>query len=270
MIELVDVSYTYETGVEAVRGVNLKIEEGTMVAILGENGAGKTTLLKLMAGLLKPTRGRVLVDGVDTRTCKLSQLVKEVALVFQSAEEMFFSETVFEEVAFALRNFGYPEDVVQARVTRALVTMGLDQYADKSPFELSGGEQKRLAMAIVLAWSPKYVLFDEPTAGQDPINKEMIRGVMRQLALQGRTVVMVTHDVDFVFELQPRVVVMKDGRLVADGSCIEVFSDRGLIEEAGLVTPAMLAIAHVVGRTPRSAFGFGELKRWVSEAVKRR
>lgn len=270
MIEVINVTYAYEGGVEAVKGVNLVFKEGTLTAIMGENGAGKTTLLKLIAGLLKPTSGRILVDGVDTRECRLSELARSVALVFQNAEDMFFSETVFDEVAFALRNFGYPKDVIKRRVVRALATMGLRRYANRSPFELSGGEQKRLAMAIILAWSPKYILLDEPTAGQDLLNKEMIRGIVRQLVLQGKAVILVTHDVDFVFELQPRVVVMKDGRVIADGPCLDVLSEERIVREAGLLRPTLIEVAEKLGRRWEEGLDVDMVKRWVAEVVQAR
>jgi energy-coupling factor transporter ATP-binding protein EcfA2 len=161
-----NVHYTYQSNVEALRGVDLVFERGEVVALMGENGSGKTTLLKHMNGLLKPTVGRVLVDGVETTSASIAELSQKVGLVFQNAEDMFFESTVYNEVAFALKNFGYDEEKARKRVEWALKFFELEQYKDHSPFLLSGGEKKRLAMAIILAWSPSIICLDEPTIGQ--------------------------------------------------------------------------------------------------------
>ncbi|MGB9684715.1 MAG: energy-coupling factor ABC transporter ATP-binding protein, partial [Candidatus Bathyarchaeales archaeon] len=152
MIEVQDVYFTYPSGVEALKGVSLTIQDGEFVAIMGENGAGKTTLVKHFNGLLKPTRGKVLVDGVETTKVSVATLARKVGFVFQNPDHQLFSETVEEEIAFALKNFGFSSDIIEKRVTWALNLLGLAQYRKTSPFMLSGGERKRVALASVLAW----------------------------------------------------------------------------------------------------------------------
>ncbi|MCF8885142.1 MAG: ABC transporter ATP-binding protein [Nitrososphaerota archaeon] len=242
MIVFRNVSYVYPSGVKALDNVNLEVKEGEVVALMGENGAGKTTLIKHLNGLLKPTSGNVVVDGIDTRNSTVASLSKIVGIVFQNAEEMFFSPTVWEEIAFALKNFGYSEEVVNKRVEWALKLMELEEYRDKSPFLLSGGEKKRLALAIVLAWSPKVIALDEPTVGQDIIQKEKMIQIIRQINLQGKTVIISSHDVEFISDLRPRIVLMSRGRVVDDGPAEEILTKLELLNECRLIPPQIVSL----------------------------
>lgn len=244
VIEVDSLHYTYPNGVEALRGVSLSIERGEFIAIMGENGAGKTTLIKHFNGLLKPTKGCVRVDGVDTREASVAELSKRVGVVFQNPDSQLFSETVEEEVAFALRNFGFSEEVVEKRVRWALSLLGLEQYRTSSPFLLSGGERKRLALASVLAWDPEVVVLDEPTIGQDYGQKEKLRQFITQLNTQGKTVVVVTHDIEFVADCNPRVILMAAGEIVADGPAREVLTNPKLLNEASLLPPQVAKVLH--------------------------
>lgn len=242
MIEFEEVEYVYPSGVKALDGVSLSIRRGEVVALMGENGSGKTTLLKHLNGLLKPTQGRVLVDGVDTRNATVAELSRKVGLVFQNAESMFFSSTVWEEVAFALRNFGYEEHIVRRRVEWALSFMELREYAGSSPFLLSGGEKKRLALAVILAWSPEVIVLDEPTTGQDQLQKEKLMQMIRLLREQGRTIIVSTHDIEFAAQLKPRIILMKRGRIMADGSAEEVLLDEELLRSCNLLPPQIASL----------------------------
>jgi len=239
LISLEAVSFAYPTGTLALEDVDLAIEAGQFLAIMGENGAGKTTLAKQLNGLLKPTRGRVTVDDQDTRKVSVASLARKVGLVFQNPDHLLFSETVKDEVAFALKNFGYPADVIEKQVARTLEALDLTGFADASPFLLSGGERKRVALASVLVWEPDYLVLDEPTIGQDYQQKERLRNFILQLYSQGKTVVIITHDVEFVAEAGPEVVLMSKGRIVGRGPVDEVLSNDRLVEEASLVKPQM-------------------------------
>ncbi len=239
MISLEKVSFTYPNGVTALQDIDLTIQSGEFVAIMGENGAGKTTLAKHLNGLLKPSSGRVLVDGDDTRKTSVASLARKVGLVFQNPDHLLFSETVKEEVAFALRNFGYPAEVVEKQVRKTLEALDLTGYADTSPFLLSGGERKRVALASVLVWEPDYLLIDEPTIGQDYQQKERLRNFILQLYSQGKTVVMITHDVEWVAESDPEVILMSKGRIVTRGRADEILSNDHLVEKASIVKPQM-------------------------------
>jgi energy-coupling factor transport system ATP-binding protein len=237
-----NVHYTYQSNVEALRGVDLVFERGEVVALMGENGSGKTTLLKHMNGLLKPTVGRVLVDSVETTSASIAELSQKVGLVFQNAEDMFFESTVYNEVAFALRNFGYDEEKVRKRVEWALKFFELEQYKDHSPFLLSGGEKKRLAMAIILAWSPSIICLDEPTIGQDSVQKEKMMHMIKMLNTQGRTVILASHDVEFIADLKPRVIVLSRGKVLADGKSQEILTDGELLKKASLIPPQVVSV----------------------------
>jgi len=244
MIEVRDVYFTYPTGVEALKGVSLSIRNGEFVAIMGQNGAGKTTLVKQFNGLLKPTKGAVLVDGVNTRDISIAQLARKVGFVFQNPDHQLFSETVEEEVAFALRNFGFRQATIERRITWALNLLGLTEYRKTSPFMLSGGERKRVALASVLAWNPKVVILDEPTIGQDYQQKETLRQFIVQLNAQGKTVVIVTHDVEFVAECNPRLVLMAQGQIVADGDTKRILTNPDVALRASIVPPQITQIFH--------------------------
>jgi len=242
MIEVRDIFFTYLTGVEALKGVSLTIRDGEFVAVMGQNGAGKTTLVKHFNGLLKPAKGDVLIDGVSTRDVSVAKLARKVGFVFQNPDHQLFSETVEEEIAFALRNFGFEETTVEKRVTWALNLLDLTEYRKTSPFMLSGGERKRVALASVLAWDPAVVILDEPTIGQDHRQKEKLRQFIVQLNGQGKTVVVVTHDVEFVAECNPRVVLMAGGKVVADGEAKKILTDTSLTLSASIVPPQVTQI----------------------------
>ena len=241
-IEAKDIHFTYPTGVEALEGVSLTVKDGEFVAIMGQNGAGKTTLVKNFNGLLRPNKGEVLVDGISTRDVSVAKLARTVGFVFQNPDHQLFSETVEEEIAFALRNFGFDEATIEKRVRWALNLLDLTEYRKTSPFMLSGGERKRVALASVLAWDPKVVILDEPTIGQDHRQKENLRQFIVQLNEQGKTVVIVTHDVEFVAECNPRVVLMREGKIVADGVAKRILTDTTLALEASIVPPQIAQI----------------------------
>ncbi|MCS7125385.1 MAG: energy-coupling factor ABC transporter ATP-binding protein [Aigarchaeota archaeon] len=247
MIIFENVEYTYPNGFKALSSINLEIKDGELVALMGENGAGKTTLLKHLNGLLKPSSGRVIVNGVDTRHATVASLSRDVGIVFQNAEDMFFSPTVWEEISFALHNFGYQEEVIKKRVGWALKFMELEDYRDKSPFLLSGGEKKRLALAIVLAWSPKIVALDEPTVGQDVLQKEKMIQIIRQANQQGKTIIISSHDVEFIADLQPRIILMSKGKIIKDGYAEEVLTDLSLLKECRLIPPQMVSLTYELG-----------------------
>jgi energy-coupling factor transport system ATP-binding protein len=242
MIQVNDVRFTYPNGVEALKGVSLKIENGEFLAIMGQNGAGKTTLVKHFNGLLKPSQGKVFVDDVETTKTSVAKLSRNVGFVFQNPDHQLFSETVEEEIAFALRNFGFEEEVTEKRITWALNLLGLTEYRKTSPFMLSGGERKRVALAAVLAWDPETLILDEPTIGQDYEQKERLRQFILQMRTQKKTTIIVTHDVEFVAECNPRVVLMLDGKILADGEAGRILTDSHTLEQASIVPPQIAQI----------------------------
>ena len=243
VIEVRNLSYTYPGGITALKNVSLDIYRGEKLVILGSNGAGKSTLIKHFNGLLKPQRGYIKVFGVDTRKASVAELSKKVGIVFQNPYHQFFSEKVWDEVAFALKNFGYSEETIKYRVTKILRLFDLYDYADKSPFELSSGEMRRLAIASVLAYDPEVVVLDEPTVGQDRIQKEKLREYIKLLSLQNKTVILVTHDIEFVTEGFDRIVVMSNGTILGEGSPKEVLYNEELLKKANLMLPQIPEIS---------------------------
>ncbi|MFH0896756.1 MAG: ATP-binding cassette domain-containing protein [Candidatus Bathyarchaeota archaeon] len=242
MIKVEEVNFTYPSGIEALHNVTLEIQDREFVAVMGENGAGKSTLIRHFNGLLKPSKGEVYIDGVNTRKASVAELSRNVGLVFQNPDHQLFCETVEEEVAFGMRNFGFKEDLIADRVEKTLEFLDLTRYKKSSPFMLSGGERKRVALAAVLAWDPKIMVIDEPTIGQDYAQKEKLRQFVIKLNAQGRTVIMVTHDVEFVADCAPRVVVMSGGRVVDDGSAREILTDSEGLLEASIIPPQITQV----------------------------
>ena len=242
MIEALDVHYSYPNKVEALKGVSLTIKDGEFVAIMGQNGAGKSTFVKHFNGLLKPSVGTVKVNNFETTKTSVARLARNVGFVFQNPDHQLFSETVEDEVAFALKNFGFEKEAIEKRIDWALNLLSLTQYRKTSPFLLSGGERKRVALASVLAWDPETLVLDEPTIGQDHEQKEKLRQFILQMQTQGKTVVAVTHDVEFVAECNPRVVLMKEGKIVADGMGNDILTNPVLLEEASIVLPQIAQI----------------------------
>lgn len=237
MIEVNDISYVYPSGTVALRDVSLRIRRGEFISIMGENGAGKTTLVKHFNGLLKPAKGSVTIDGIDAKEQSVAELARKVGLVFQNPDHQLFSETVEEEIAFGLTNFGYDPDTVKRRTSWALNLLDLKRYRAASPFMLSGGERKRVALASVLAWDPEYIVLDEPTIGQDQMQKDRLRELIIQLNTQGRTVIIISHDIEFVADCAPRVVLMSRGSIISDGPASVILTDPKKVLAASLVRP---------------------------------
>ncbi len=272
MLIVENVRFSYASGVEALKGVSLTVKDSEFVAIMGQNGAGKTTLIKHFNGLLKPTSGSVRINGVETTKTSVATLARDVGFVFQNPDHQLFSETVDDEIAFALKNFGYEAEVIEKRITWAVNLLGLTQYRKTSPFMLSGGERKRVALASVLAWDPKILVLDEPTIGQDHRQKENLRQFIMQMQTQGKTIVMVTHDVEFVAECNPRVVLMREGKIVADGAGKEILTNPVLLEQSSIVLPQIAQVfAKLTGQGfPLDIIDIYEAKDLLMEKLRRR
>ena len=245
-IQVEHLTHTYMTdspfAATALEDVSLTIEDGELIGLLGHTGSGKTTLVQHLNGLLKPTSGKVVVDGLDIteKDVSLLEVRRRVGLVFQYPEYQLFEETVAKDVAFGPKNLGLSEQEVDERVRYALQEVGLvyEEIAERSPFELSGGQMRRVAIAGVLAMRPKTLILDEPTAGLDPAGRRSILGMIRELhAAGGLTVVMVSHNMDDISSLATRLVVMSRGKMVLTGTPREVFHHRELLHSIGLGIP---------------------------------
>lgn len=274
LIQARNIVFDYPGSVHALRDVDLTINHGDYVAIMGENGAGKTTLVKHFNGLLRPKEGQVFMDGEDISKQSVAQLARRVGLVFQNPDDQLFEESVEKEIAFALRNFGMNEESIKKRVTWALNLLDLERYRESSPFILSGGERKRVALASVLAWDPDVLVLDEPTIGQDYGQKERLRHFLSQLRTQGKTVVIVTHDVEFVAESQPNIVLMAGGKIVAEGSTKSIMNQTELLAQCSVAQPEITRLFNDLASygLPKDVVGVDEayqlLKRKIEEAEK--
>lgn len=249
-IALENVSFTYQEGTPlasaALSDVSLTIEDGSYTALIGHTGSGKSTILQLLNGLLVPSQGSVRVfDTLITSTSKnkdIRQIRKQVGLVFQFAENQIFEETVLKDVAFGPQNFGVSEEDAEKIAREKLALVGIDESLfNRSPFELSGGQMRRVAIAGILAMEPAILVLDEPTAGLDPLGRKELMNLFKKLHQSGMTIVLVTHLMDDVAEYANQVYVMEKGRLVKGGKPSDVFQDVVFMEEVQLGVPKITA-----------------------------
>ncbi|MEM3365796.1 MAG: ABC transporter ATP-binding protein [Candidatus Methanomethyliaceae archaeon] len=248
LIEFVDVGYTYPNGNEALRDVTLAINRSESVAIMGENGAGKTTMAKLMLGLLHPTTGKVLIDGIDTRKTTTAKIAKKIGYIFQNPLYQLFSDTVEKEVALGPKASGMDEKAVSDRVGSVLREMALEHLSNMPPLSLSEGERKRVAIASVLSMDPLALIIDEPTLGQDEIERLRLMQILRGQLSKGKSVIIISHDVDFAYEVAERFIIMKGGRVLGDLTKSELLDNRELLAEANLAMPQLLEITEMLKR----------------------
>ena len=251
-IILKDINYVYmkKTPYEktAIKNINIEIKHGEFVGIIGHTGSNKSTLLQHLNGLLKPTTGIVSVDGQDinVKGDAARNAKRKVGMVFQYPEHQLFEETVYDDIAFGPRNIGIEETEVAARVKKAMDFVGLvfDQFAKRTPFQLSGGQMRRVAIAGVIALEPAYLILDEPSAGLDPRGRDEIFGqIIKMYKNTGITVVLVSHNMEDVARMANRLIVMKDGEISLDGSPIEIFSNyQAELKAAGVNVPPLTAL----------------------------
>ena len=225
MIDVQGVSHVYPDGTRALDRVDLAIPDGDRLAIIGQNGSGKSTLVRHFNGLLRPTEGRVVLDGRPTDGLRVAALAARVGLAFQDPDRQIFAGRVRTEVAFGPRNLGLRDSALETAVTGALASVGLSEQAEHNPYDLGFSSRKLLALASILAMGTPTVVLDEPTTGQDLRGVERIQAIVAELAAAGRTVIAISHDMRFVAESFARVVVMRAGQVILDGTPAEVFAE---------------------------------------------
>lgn len=241
IIEVEDLFFTYRDGTSALNGINLTIREGARAALLGPNGAGKSTLLLHLNGIHLAQKGKIRVLGKEI-TPKNEKWVRGiVGLVFQDPDDQVFSSTVWEDVAFGPTNMRLAKSEIEQRVEEALAAVNMERYRDKAPYHLSYGQKKRVAIAGVLAMSPRVIILDEPVAYLDPRGKDILMEILRRLSDSGTTVVIATHDVDLAVQWAQQVLVIKDGKTLAQGDT-SLLADEGVVMEAELRFPVVTQI----------------------------
>ena len=254
-IEVQNLTYSYNRGMDneirALDDVSFTVESGSFAGVIGQTGSGKSTLVQHLNGLLKPSSGRVLLDGQDLSgpDIRMADIRRKTGLVFQYPEDQLFEETVEKDIAFGPRNMGLEEEEVRERVREALQIVGLDydSFASRSPFELSGGQKRRVAIAGVIAMRPGALILDEPAAGLDPVShRELLKMIRRFHDEKKCTIFLVSHNMDDIAAYCDQVLVMKKGRLVASGTPRQVFTDRSGMEKLGLGLPSGAELMHLL------------------------
>jgi energy-coupling factor transport system ATP-binding protein len=266
MAELKQVSFTYSTHAKAAAAalsdVSIRIERGTFTALIGPNGSGKSTLMQHLNALIQSDQGEVLIDGVSLKAKQTDLVIirQQVGLVFQFPEAQLFEETVFQDVAFGPTNLGIMGEALRDTVNEALrdVRLDPDVFSTRTPFSLSGGEKRRVAIAGILAMKPLFLVLDEPTAGLDAVGIAQVEAILKRFQAAGGTVLLVSHDMDLVGRMAERVIVLDEGRIVGDGPPQEVFAENEIMETTGLHCPTLsyvLSELHELGY-PVSAWNF--------------
>lgn len=267
VLQIEGLSHTYPDGKQALRDVGFRIEKGTKVFFHGANGAGKTTLFQCLNGLLPVKRGTIRLHGEIIK--KESERMKHIGIVFQNASDQIISGSVLDEIAFGPLNQGLSLPVVEQRVEAALRLMDIEHLRDRPPHFLSYGEKKRVAIASVLSMDREILLLDEPTSGLDARQQEELAGILDRLADEGKTLLVSTHDADFSFRLADRVIVLDEGRMIGEGTAVDVFSQSDILEKTGLVKPILMRIYEQLvensyleqGEIPKSPAEFSNVLR---------
>lgn len=242
-IKVENLSYAYMEGTpferKALENINIEIKKGEFVGIIGHTGSGKSTLIQHFNGLLKPTKGRVIINGIDTLGKDLKELRKQVGIVFQYPEHQLFEENVYKDISFGLKKIGMESTEIFDKVNKTLEIVGLNEdILDKSPFELSGGQKRRVAIAGVLVMEPEIIVLDEPAAGLDPKGRnEIFNFIQRLYENFGITVILVSHNMEEITRLVERVIVMNKGTIEMDGHVKDIFKDTERLEQLGLSAP---------------------------------
>ena len=246
-IEIKDLHFTYPTGLEAICGISLTIDSGEQVAIVGQNGAGKTTLVKHFNGLLQPTSGSVRIGDWDTKEYSVAKLAKRVGYVFQNPDDQLFSKDVGTEVAFGPKNLGFNGDQIQALVKDALALTELSDKTETNPYDLSPTWRKIVALASIISMNTDIVIFDEPTTGQDAMNVARIANVIKALRERGKTIITITHDIDFCAENFERVIALSQGKILLDGQANEVLGQEEILATTYVDPPQLTRLGKRLG-----------------------
>lgn len=246
-IKVTDLTHIYSSQVTALKGINLEIPRGDCLAIIGENGAGKTTLAKQLNGLLKPSQGEVWIGKHNTAKLTPAKTARYVGYAFQNPDQQLFASKVLDEVRFGPSNLGYSAQEITDFTYQALAAVGLEDEMEKHPYDLHLSDRKLLSLAAVLAMQTPVVIFDEPTTGQDALHIQKIGSIINQLKELGRTVITISHDLDFCASYFDRIVVLRGGEIIADGPAAQVLLEVDLLASAAVKPPQLVRLALELG-----------------------
>lgn len=250
LVEVKNVSFTYPNGFVAVDNVSFQLEKGENIAIVGQNGAGKTTTVKMLNGLSKPTSGDIFVDGKNTREYTTAQIARTVGYVFQNPDDQIFNNSVYKEIEYGLKRMKLPREERERRIRDAAALTGMDKFLDHNPYDFPLSVRKFVTIASVIASGCEVLIFDEPTAGQDLGGLECLSRLIKELTARGKALVTITHDMEFVAENFQRLIIMCNKKIVADGTTLEVFSYKEIMEEAKLKQPCLVELSCRIGAGP--------------------
>lgn len=237
-----NLTFSYEEGTCTLNNISVDIHKNEKIAVLGPNGAGKSTFFLNLNGVREPVSGEIFLNGEKIEKKTRNLLRKNVGIVFQDADSQIIASTVKAEIAFGPLNLKLPREEVEKKTIRAMTKMKLNEFAERPPHYLSGGEKKRVSIADILAMETEIIIFDEPTASLDPVHAKMLEDILAELEQEGKTILVSTHDVDFAYRFADRVLIFSQGELIADGITEEILKDETVLSKANLVKPMIMQV----------------------------
>ncbi len=267
-----DVDYRYLNGTVALKKINLKIYKGELVGIMGKNGAGKTTLIRTFNGLIRPTNGNIYINGENIKSKTTGTLSQKVGIIFQNPEHQVFSNTVEEEIKYSLKSLNLSKQENQIKTDDILKKFNLDKYRERSPLNLSGGETKKLAVASIFCRDPDILVFDEPTLGQDAKEISFFIELIKSEMKNGKTIIIITHNIEFAMEYISRTILMADGKIIADGPTKKVITNEFLVKKSALILPQIsqfnIALNDIGIPCPHNIYSKNEMTEFLAGYIK--
>lgn len=246
VLKVDNLHYAYRTGVNVLNGINIDIKEGEKIAVIGSNGSGKSTFFMNINGVFIPNKGEITYRGKKITQKNIQELRKHIGIVFQDADTQIVASTVQSEIGFGPMNLKLPKEEVRQRIEEALSYMNIVALKDRAPHYLSGGEKKKVTIADIIAMKSDLIIFDEPMAALDPLNAEMLEEILKKLQEEGKTLMISTHDVDFAYRWSDRILVFYQGEILAEGTPLEIFRKKEILQQANLKKPVILEIYEVL------------------------
>lgn len=267
-----DVDYKYLNGTVALKKINLKIYKGELIGIMGKNGAGKTTLIRTFNGLIRPTNGNIYINGENIKSKTTGTLSRKVGIIFQNPEHQVFSNTVEEEIKYSLKSLNLSKQENQIKTNDILKKFNLDKYRERSPLNLSGGETKKLAVASIFCRDPDILVFDEPTLGQDAKEISFFIELIKSEMKIGKTIIIITHNIEFAMEYISRTILMADGKIIADGPTKKVITNEFLVKKSALILPQIsqfnIALNDIGIPCPNNIYSKNEMTEFLAGYIK--